>query len=446
MSSLTISAATCAGRRPILAARHRQRADWDVRRLPRLYLGRFQHPKFFGLLADRLLPKEKDLRPTRITSSTWPPRPRRANDRRPVGRRRNLTQDRLTARGSSSRSLSAGTGFRPRAQRHARRRLRGTQIYRIDHYLGKETVQNILAFRFANAMFEPIWNRRYIDHVQITVAEQVGIEHRGGYYDQAGALRDMIQNHLLQVLCLVAMEPPVSFQDDEIRNKKVDVCTPSGRSRGTWSTSSPCAVSTAPVGWKGNRCRLPPGAWCGARFRTETFVALKLYMDNWRWQDVPFYLRTGKRLPARSRKPPSIPACAAPIVSPLGDRGLAAQPAGDPDPAVRGYPPALSGQAARSGRPPQPGRHALLLPGSVQGRPPEAYETLLLDVMRGDATLFMRADQVEAAWAVITPILEGWEAASPEVFPELRGRLVGAGSRPGAHRPRRPQLADAHLL
>ncbi len=175
-----------------------------------------------------------------------------------------------------------------------------SQIFRIDHYLGKETVQNILVFRFANALFEPVWNRRYIDHVQITVAEQIGVEHRGHYYDRSGALRDMIQNHLLQILCLIAMEPMISFEHNEIRNKKVDVLH---------------AIRPIPVdevhefavrgqydaGWIEGEHVL---GYCREKnvspeSSTETYGAVKLFVDNWRWQDVPFYLRTGKRLPAK---------------------------------------------------------------------------------------------------------------------------------------------------
>jgi glucose-6-phosphate 1-dehydrogenase len=172
-----------------------------------------------------------------------------------------------------------------------------TQIYRIDHYLGKETVQNILAFRFANALFEPVWDRRYIDHVQITVAEQVGVAHRGAYYEHAGALRDMIQNHLMQVLCLVAMEPMVSFEADEIRNKKMDVLQairpiPKDQVqkfavRGQYGEGS---IN----GHKVPAYRSEPGV--SPASPAETYAALKLFIDNWRWQDVPFYLRTGKRL------------------------------------------------------------------------------------------------------------------------------------------------------
>jgi glucose-6-phosphate 1-dehydrogenase len=295
-----------------------------------------------------------------------------------------------------------------------------SQIYRIDHYLGKETVQNILAFRFANSLFEPVGNRRYIDHVQITVAEAVGVEERGEYYDQAGALRDMVQNHLLQILCLIAMEPPVSFAADEVRNKKVDVLRAIRR-------ISPEEVHMVAVrgqygkGEVGGKLvpayleepHVAPGS------HTETYVALKLFIDNWRWQGVPFYLRTGKRLQNKVSE-------AAILFSPAPHQPF-------PSAAVENWQPNRlvlriqpeEGIVTRI-QVKQPGTRMLLGPVDMQFRyrevfravAPEAYETLLLDVMRGDATLFMRADQVESAWAVISPVLEAWEAVPPAGFPD----------------------------
>jgi glucose-6-phosphate 1-dehydrogenase len=293
-----------------------------------------------------------------------------------------------------------------------------SQIYRIDHYLGKETVQNILALRFANALFEPIWDRRYIDHVQITVAEDVGVEHRGGYYEQAGALRDMIQNHLLQILCLIAMEPPVSFDADEIRNKKVDVLH-AIRPILQEQVNQFAVRGQYGDGWiRGQRVpayREEPGVVSDSS--TETFAALKLYVDNWRWQDVPFYLRTGKRLPGK--------------VSEVSIQFRPVPHQSFPPPAVKGW------QANRLVVHIQPEEGTLLRiqakePGltmylspvdmrftykeAFETPPPEAYETLLLDVILGDAMLFMRADQVEAAWSIVTPVLDGWQMIPPD-FP-----------------------------
>ncbi len=296
---------------------------------------------------------------------------------------------------------------------------RESQIYRIDHYLGKETVQNILALRFANAFLEPIWDRRYIDHVQITVAEEVGIEHRGDYYDHAGALRDMVQNHLLQILCMIAMEPPVSFEADEIRNKKVDVLRAIRPIHP--EEVHQCAVrGQYGMGWiQGQRVqeyRREPGVSVGSF--TETFAALKLFVDNWRWQDVPFYLRTGKRLPFKSSE-------VVIVFRPVPHRSFPASavPEWKPNELLIRIQPRegilLSFQAK------QPGPTMSL--GSVnmnfnykdtfKAEPPEAYETLLWDILRGDATQFMRADQVEAAWSIVTPILQVWEAVAPVDFP-----------------------------
>ena len=293
------------------------------------------------------------------------------------------------------------------------------QIYRIDHYLGKETVQNILALRFANALFDPVWNRHYIEHVQITAAETVGLEGRGGYYEGSGALRDMVQNHLLQLLCILAMEPPVSFGADEIRNKKVDVLNAIRRIpredvrdfavRGQYSE-----------GWmKGKEMpgyRQEEGV--DPESATETFAAVKFFVDNWRWEGVPFYVRSGKVLHEKTTvvtvqfKPAphyAFPEEAAETWRP-NRLTICIQPEMD----IR-----LRFQAKR------PGQSMTLNPVDMvfsyqeafDGQQPEAYETLLLDAMAGNATQFMRADQVEAAWRVITPILEAWAARPPVDFP-----------------------------
>ena len=301
------------------------------------------------------------------------------------------------------------------------------QIFRIDHYLGKETVQNIMAFRFANALFEPIWNRHYIDHIQITVAEQLGVEHRGHYYDRAGALRDMIQNHLLQILCLVAMEAPLSFSDNEVRNKKVDVlhairpippeqvnhCAVRGQYGGGWIE-----------GEHVQGYRSEPNV--SSESSTETFAAIKLFVDNWRWQDVPFYLRTGKRLPARVSEVAiqfrPVPHQTFPPSAVLDWRANRLIIAIQPEEGIL-----LRFEAK------YPGMEMLLTPVVMQFyyreafkiQSPEAYETLLLDVMRGDATLFMRDDQAEAAWAVITPIMEAWETIRPMEFPNYQAGTWG---------------------
>lgn len=302
-----------------------------------------------------------------------------------------------------------------------------SQIFRIDHYLGKETVQNILAFRFANPLFEPIWNRRYVDYVTITVAEDVGVEHRGGYYDRAGALRDMVQNHLMQLLCLVAMEPMVSFSADEIRNKKVDVL----------HAVRPIhhdAVHQCAVRGQYGRAQVGGNNVLGYReedgvapdSRTETFVALKLLLDNWRWQGVPFYLRTGKRLP-RQVSEVSIQFRAVPHQSFPAEASLSWQPSRlviliQPDEGI-----VLGFQAK------YPGPKMQLRPvdmrfnyrESFAAPSPDAYETLLWDVMKNDATLFMRADQVEAAWRLLMPVLEVWKTTPPSDFPNYAAGTWG---------------------
>jgi glucose-6-phosphate 1-dehydrogenase len=285
-----------------------------------------------------------------------------------------------------------------------------TQLYRIDHYLGKETVQNILAFRFANAMFEPIWNRNYIDHVQITVSEKIGVEDRGAYYENSGALRDMIQNHVLQLLCLIAMEPPVKFDAQEIRNRKADVLHAMRKfkkeevhdfaSRGQYSE-----------GWmEGNKVKgYREEKNVSPESSVETFAAIKFFVDNWRWNNVPFYVRSGKRMQdtisvitIQFKKVPhqSFPDEAAENWQP-NKMILNIQP----DMGIR-----IRFQAKKPGLKMQLTPVDMLFDYSdtYTSGVPEGYETLLLDVMEGDATLFMRADQVEAAWEVVMPILSTW--------------------------------------
>jgi len=297
--------------------------------------------------------------------------------------------------------------------------LEESQIYRIDHFLGKETVQNILAFRFANALFEPIWDRRYIDHVQITVAETLGVEHRGEYYDHAGALRDMIQNHLMQILSLIAMEAPVAFNANEIRARKVDVLR-AIRPIPADNLRQYAARGQYGSGWlEGKQVpayRDEPDT--DPESGTETFAALKLFIDNWRWQDVPFYMRTGKRMAEgvsraiiQFRPVPhqSFPASAAIDWQPnrleidiQPDEGISLRfLAKQPGVTLRLSPRDMHFRYAEA----------------FKSETPEAYETLLLDVMQGDATLFMRADQVECAWKVVEPVLEVWNSVEASDFP-----------------------------
>jgi len=307
------------------------------------------------------------------------------------------------------------------------------QIFRIDHYLGKETVQNILAFRFANPLFEPIWNRRYVDCVTITALEAVGVGHRGGYYDHAGALRDMVQNHLMQLLCLVAMEPMVSFQADEIRNKKVDVlhavrpihrdavheCVVRGQYGPGW-------INGKKVPGYRQEDDVAPDS------QTETFVALKLYVDNWRWQGVPFYLRTGKCLTRQASEISiqfrSVPHQSFPADSSLDWQSSRLVISIQPDEGI-----VLKFQAK------QPGAKMHLHSVDMQFNyrdafdtpSPEAYETLLWDIMKNDATLFMRADQVEAAWGLLMPVIEAWAEVPPGGFPNYAAGTWGPAEAQG---------------
>jgi glucose-6-phosphate 1-dehydrogenase len=302
-----------------------------------------------------------------------------------------------------------------------------SQIYRIDHYLGKETVQNILAFRFANALFEPIWNRNYIESVQITVSEQLGVENRGNYYETAGALRDMIQNHLLQLLCLIAMEPPVSFEADEVRNRKVDVLN-------ALRKILPEEVNQFAV-----RGQYGPGWIEGEKVKgyqqepdvskestVETFAAVKLFVDNWRWQGVPFYLRSGKRMDKTNS---SI------IIQfrPVPHQSFPAEARGNwqPNRIIINIQPQMGIKLTFQAK--RPGLKMILYPVDMQfnydesytSGTREAYETLLLDIMDGDSTLFMRADQVEAAWTALMPIINVWKTNPSVNFPNYEAGSQG---------------------
>ncbi|MFQ5701102.1 MAG: glucose-6-phosphate dehydrogenase [Acidobacteriota bacterium] len=286
------------------------------------------------------------------------------------------------------------------------------QIYRIDHYLGKETVQNILVMRFGNGIFEPLWNYQQVEHIQVTVAENLGMEGRGAYYDSAGTLRDMVQNHMLQLLCLTAMEPPVAFEADAVRNEKVKVLQAirpipledleNHVVRGQYAAGFINGVQVPAF-------RSEKGV--AADSRTETYVALRLFIDNWRWAGVPFYLRSGKRLPKRATEI-SIHFKKVPHLLFAGRGGDAIEPNVlslriQPD---EGISLRITSKV--------PGSQVMLRPVVMDFRygtsfgvdPPEAYERLLLDAIAGDSTLFTRRDEVEAAWRFMTPILERWQA------------------------------------
>ena len=301
------------------------------------------------------------------------------------------------------------------------------QTFRIDHYLGKETVQNLMVFRFGNAIFEPIWNRHYIDHVQITVAEELGVEGRGGYYDTAGAMRDMTPNHIAQLMSLVGMEPPISFSADAVRDEQVKLLK-------SVQTMSPEEVLHHAVrgqydeGHIGDHKvpayrseeKVPPTS------ETDTFVAIKFVIDNWRWADVPFYVRTGKRLPRRGTeiaiqfRPAPFMLFSKTPVSKLATNRLIIHI--QPKEGIRlRFGAKIPGPVLKLGAVNMDFNY-----GDYFGmKPSTGYETLLYDCMVGDATLFQRADMVEAGWRMVQPILDVWKALPPRSFPNYRSGTWG---------------------
>lgn len=292
-------------------------------------------------------------------------------------------------------------------------------IYRIDHYLGKETVQNLMALRFANALFEPLWSSAHIDHVEITVAEELGVEGRAGYYDTAGAMRDMVQNHMLQLVCLVAMEPPTSIAADAVRDEKLKVLK---------SLKRIDASNAAQVTVRG---QYKAGASAGGAVTgyldelehpsdTETFVAIRAEIANWRWAGVPFYLRTGKRLPSRVSE---IVVSFRTIPHSVFDGAVP-----EPNKLVIRLQPDEGVKLWLMIKDPGPGgmrlQHVPLdmsFASAFHARNPDAYERLILDVVRGNQTLFMRRDEVEAAWSWVDPIIEAWTASNEPPRPYVAG-------------------------
>ncbi|MHC5541004.1 glucose-6-phosphate dehydrogenase [Singulisphaera rosea] len=301
------------------------------------------------------------------------------------------------------------------------------QVYRIDHYLGKETVQNLLVVRFGNSIFEPLWNQKYIDHVQITVAEEEGVGTRAGYYEEAGALRDMVQNHILQLLCVTAMEPPWSMGADVVRDHKLEVLNCLRPLAGAEVDRNVVRAQYGPGFHNGEGV---PGyrreMGVNPNSTTETYVALKIFVDNWRWAGVPFYIRTGKRLPKRASE-------IAVQFKPVPEILFNANPSAPLEPnvlALRIQPDeGLSFKIATK----RPGPKLKINPVRMDFRydttygdqTPEAYERLLLDVMAGDATLFMRRDAVEASWVWINNILDAWEHSRSKWLPEYSAGTWG---------------------
>jgi len=307
------------------------------------------------------------------------------------------------------------------------------QIYRIDHYLGKETVQNILAFRFANSILEPLWNRNYIEQVQISVLEKLGVEERGEYYEGAGALRDMIQNHLLQLLCFIAMETPINFSADGVRDRKVDVLK-------AMRKFSPEDIRTHAVrgqygsGWVEGKevSGYREEQKVNPQSNTETFAAVKFFIDNWRWHNVPFYMRTGKRMQQASSTISiqfrDVPHFVFPSEATDNWQQNRLVISIQPEMSIR-----LQLQAKRHGLDMVLNKIDMVFnyDDAAVKKTPEAYETLLLEIITGDQTLFMRADQVEAAWEILMPVLNSWQSMKSENFPNYAADSTG------------PETADA---
>ena len=317
---------------------------------------------------------------------------------------------------------------------------REEEIFRIDHYLGKETVQNMLALRFANGIFEPVWNRQFIDHVQITVAESMGIEGRAGFYERAGAIRDVFQNHLLQLLALTAMEPPIDFTADAVRTEKVKALrslhTPGPKSvvRGQYGRGW---IEAAEVRGYREEDGVAPGSL------TETFVAAKLYVDNWRWADTPFYVRAGKRL-ARRETTIAIQFQRAPHPPFQAIAGEGLRPNVllihvQPD---EGVSLAIGAKVPGAGMSIRTVHMDFLYGGAFREGLPEAYERLILDAMLGDATLFTREDEVDEQWKLVDAIVGTWSRDRTS-FPNYAAGSWGPRGRRRAPAPRRPVLAEA---
>ena len=305
-----------------------------------------------------------------------------------------------------------------------------SQVYRIDHYLGKETVRNLMIFRFGNGIFEPLWNRRYVDHVQITVGEDVGVEGRGAFYEEAGASRDILQNHLLQLLTLVAMEPPIAFEADALRDEKVRVLRAVDPEWTEARVRASVVRAQYTAGWVGDKHvtgyreedEVAPDS------KVESFVALKVEVQNWRWADVPFYLRTGKRLARRATE--------IAIQFKLPPLMLFSESATPPEPnllALRIQPDEgimlrFAAKVPELGLDVRSVNMDFTYGLAFTRDTPEAYETLLLDAMLGDASLFTRADEVEAAWGIVTPIIEQWQKWDEDGTPDSDICFYEAGS------------------